>query len=128
VWVGPRASWLHPSLLRLLVPYAGADTPRAAGISIRWAPCTVAAQAALIRKCLPRRCRNQPPRPRELAATNRAFESRKNHGEHGPMAVAFEQKLALMFSYHTVGHEQTQTRPVLLGCEVRFKEVVAILI
>src|SRR2546428_12662629 len=33
---------------------------------------------------------------RELAATHRAFERRKNHREHGPMAVAFEPKVALM--------------------------------
>lgn len=42
---------------------------------------------------------------RELAATHRAFEPRKNHGEHGPMAIAFEQKLALMLARDCLPYE-----------------------
>ncbi len=42
---------------------------------------------------------------RELAATHRAFERRKNHGEHGPMAVAFEQELALMPTHDCLTYE-----------------------
>src|SRR5438874_10462729 len=59
----------------------------------------------------------------------RSFSERwKHHRKYGASSRALEQKLALMLADDAVRHEQAKSGARLLGGEMRFEQVVAILL
>lgn len=55
-------------------------------------------------------------------------EWRKGDCENCASTIAFVQEISLMLTHDAVGHKEAESGPTLLGREMRFKEVVAMIV